>query len=1425
MPAEEGGGDPKSRGARPRQRSASLPPVPSPRCGGGPTTPSAAPVVDSSSAAAGPRLTQFAAEASRIGRLFVQSFSHDELLAGGGGGEDVSPLNMSGDGGERGPKKEYTLAADDVLGTVGDKKSPPRPKPRRVGDDDDVEDRPTETTPLPPRDAPGKKSQAPPSAEWSANTPSARWSPNETLDSWMYSPETLAGEGAPPPRVAGAKPWRCAPEPTVASLASAMDEAATANGREKAKGGDELALKEEEKREVEEEDEENNGDLGPTMSVDTTDGIQASGPLTDKGRASLGAAPRNDQADGEGFFQGGDCANASTGEDESHEKWIQLSPLPPDPTDPFATGPIDLDDYSVDDSAAAHENKRVDSTSGAAVGSVRSPAPAPAEDVAKDATASFRSPTLLDFLRSPREAFVMKSPPATKSPHRPNRANGDPYGRYVDVEANDPGRADPAASAAIDDHHGPEAMPPLNTSGQRNTSYDTSANTSGDYFFARPRAAKYLFATSLFLVVCSLGLAAAGLTLMYAAKTSNVGNAGAERGPEVTGVIEAEATDSATTVPPLEQHDGFGLLAFENATVDDDDDVIRDDAEGGGEAEGLAFSFDAAADGEEVDDADDEDDEGDVAAGAPPSGAEAAAADAAATTDATVADVVAADAAGEEVDAGVDEVATTEATVPDAVATETAGAEDEAVADAAVTTEATAADAVATETAGEEVDAAADVAATTEATVADAVAAETTGAEDEAIADAAVTTKATVADAVATETTVADIAAITETAGASTAPIVQAEMVSATAATAAATTTVATTTGPPACPATLNDSHTIDSQATLYYALVPSNPTGSGNGLFCAHLEVSDHDGWIALGFSADDQGSMSGSDAVVGFPWDGSVLKYNLVFGWAASMEESSQTLMDASVVHEDGNTVMTFTKLLTEQGEVPIWEDESVFLHARGRDGRTRFGYHGARSSFKLSFESAVVAGGDDAMTMLPANETQFLSDGVPTEPADTATPKNVSEDFVAGNIASLSLTPIEDTWLEFNDSDVYGDKMRLKVDGKPTRTTLLKFNMSALSDVDVTSEAVVGMTLKLYSLTDSIFGGLVEKLGNACSLEWGELEVSWVNARKCVTRNSSRLTELSLGTIEGPVKAWTWNEAELDFETQVPMEGLMSLRITSNESNGVTYASRHNETASPELVVSYIKAPAAIESITNEPTGSPVEAQPTGSPEERVPTRSPSFEPTMPWPTYFPTLSPTFNGTRPPSVSPIVPPPDLQIQVSQDAMLRGGEFQNISFGVDPTISLHGNRRKGVLEFDVSDTVPGFDYMYFLQLYITYVGASASRPVALSYVTTPGFTWDESTASWNSFGEPETEAIGWFNIYTSDSETLVEVPLGKIPSNNGTFVLVLENLVDADANETQSDGEMEDKFDFRTREYASASGVDAASAKPPTLVAIPQF
>jgi hypothetical protein len=130
---------------------------------------------------------------------------------------------------------------------------------------------------------------------------------------------------------------------------------------------------------------------------------------------------------------------------------------------------------------------------------------------------------------------------------------------------------------------------------------------------------------------------------------------------------------------------------------------------------------------------------------------------------------------------------------------------------------------------------------------------------------------------------------------------------------------------------------------------------------------------WIGIGFSND--GQMVGSEAVLGVP--GGVPQKYVLGGKdntsVVSMATHKQTLMDASVKLESGSTILKFTKIMKEEGEVEIKAGENILLYAQGMG--VDVGYHAKGESFTLSLptvDDAAVAAVDTSIETPLAGDT---------------------------------------------------------------------------------------------------------------------------------------------------------------------------------------------------------------------------------------------------------------------------------------------------------------------------------------------------------------------------------------------------------------------------------------------------------------------
>jgi hypothetical protein len=150
--------------------------------------------------------------------------------------------------------------------------------------------------------------------------------------------------------------------------------------------------------------------------------------------------------------------------------------------------------------------------------------------------------------------------------------------------------------------------------------------------------------------------------------------------------------------------------------------------------------------------------------------------------------------------------------------------------------------------------------------------------------------------------------------------------------------------GQSSCPSELSQKVDISSTETLYYEVI--------DGVFCARME-SESEGWLGFGISPD--GGMVPSEAVIGLPDDGTVLKYDLTSkaeSGVVAMSDEKQTLMDTSIEQADGTTIMTFAKIMDED-QYPLVIGDNTCIYAQA--GSNTLGYHGGRGSFTLTLQES--------------------------------------------------------------------------------------------------------------------------------------------------------------------------------------------------------------------------------------------------------------------------------------------------------------------------------------------------------------------------------------------------------------------------------------------------------------------------------------
>jgi hypothetical protein len=148
--------------------------------------------------------------------------------------------------------------------------------------------------------------------------------------------------------------------------------------------------------------------------------------------------------------------------------------------------------------------------------------------------------------------------------------------------------------------------------------------------------------------------------------------------------------------------------------------------------------------------------------------------------------------------------------------------------------------------------------------------------------------------------------------------------------------------------------------STLDYVVIEGDDRAGGRDTVTM-IYVVPSEAWAAVGFN-NNGGFMPGSEAVIGLPEEGLVQKYVLsdrTPGGVAPMPEEQQTLIDASIEQVDGSTILRFTKILVEEGEIPIVIGENMLLGAYGLSNT--LSAHKARESIILN----LVSGGSGSLT----------------------------------------------------------------------------------------------------------------------------------------------------------------------------------------------------------------------------------------------------------------------------------------------------------------------------------------------------------------------------------------------------------------------------------------------------------------------------
>ena len=223
-------------------------------------------------------------------------------------------------------------------------------------------------------------------------------------------------------------------------------------------------------------------------------------------------------------------------------------------------------------------------------------------------------------------------------------------------------------------------------------------------------------------------------------------------------------------------------------------------------------------------------------------------------------------------------------------------------------------------------------------------------------------------------------------------------------------------------------------------------------------------------------------------------------------------------------------------------------------------------------------------DEIVAEEAADTIILDEttAAPSASIEAATTPATQESLEGTELITDVLTPTADTFVESNSEKAFGPRKWLKVDGKPERISLIQFDMSSLERNQAVK--LISAKLRLYALTSSPFSGRIDAIDSENCGEWDEETLTWFNAPPCVFANISE----SIGSF-GAAQEFSVIEADLTLDLpNLPSQ--FTVKITSNKANGVTYASKENVTAAPELILEYMGTPYEE---TDVPTSTPTES----------------------------------------------------------------------------------------------------------------------------------------------------------------------------------------------------------------------------------------
>ena len=263
--------------------------------------------------------------------------------------------------------------------------------------------------------------------------------------------------------------------------------------------------------------------------------------------------------------------------------------------------------------------------------------------------------------------------------------------------------------------------------------------------------------------------------------------------------------------------------------------------------------------------------------------------------------------------------------------------------------------------------------------------------------------------------------------------------------------------------------------ATMSFAVNEGDPRAGGQDTVTIIYEVPTA-AWVGIGFN-DNGGLMVGSEAVIGLPDENTVKKYALAAKSGEGVQplaDAQQTLIEASITQEGGVTIMQFTKILEEAGEIPIAVGQNTFLGAYGSSNA--LGYHQSRAPFAVDLSAEGVATPVEEEEDPPAIGEQVPGDFtvVPLQGTLQGTAMsfvvNVADERAGGQDTITMIYEVpENSWVAIGFSNNGGLMVGSEaVIGLPDENTVKKYALAAKSGEGVQPLADEQQTLIDASIT---------------------------------------------------------------------------------------------------------------------------------------------------------------------------------------------------------------------------------------------------------------------------------------------------------------------------------------------------------------------